>query len=66
MVSARRTQRVRFATRCGGERSIQPHCRATFCKRYTMMRARSLPAAATARILRASHTPCKRQFSVSA
>eukprot|EP00974_Lingulodinium_polyedra_P068126 6596919-Lingulodinium_polyedra.AAC.1 len=35
-------------------------------ERYTMMRLRSLPAAATAHILRASHAPCGHQFLVSA
>eukprot|EP00974_Lingulodinium_polyedra_P027878 2693707-Lingulodinium_polyedra.AAC.1 len=66
MVSARCTQRVRFARRNGGGRSIQPHRRASRCKRYTMMRLRSLSAGATARILRASRTPCRHHFLVSA
>eukprot|EP00974_Lingulodinium_polyedra_P065054 6288728-Lingulodinium_polyedra.AAC.1 len=49
LVFAWNARRVRFASRCGGGRQMQSHHCVAFAKRHTMMRLRSLSAAATAR-----------------
>eukprot|EP00974_Lingulodinium_polyedra_P088137 8546344-Lingulodinium_polyedra.AAC.1 len=48
---------ARFASRCGGRRSIRPHHCARFEKPCTTMRSNRLSAAAAARKSHASRTP---------
>eukprot|EP00974_Lingulodinium_polyedra_P049107 4720507-Lingulodinium_polyedra.AAC.1 len=50
---------VRFASRCGGGRSFQPHLCITFNNRYTMMRSSRPSAATTACKPHASRKPCE-------
>eukprot|EP00974_Lingulodinium_polyedra_P095830 9289171-Lingulodinium_polyedra.AAC.1 len=66
MVPAWRARGAQNASRCGGGQRLPPHHCVTSFKRNTTIRLRSLPAAATARILRASHTPCRHDFLASA
>eukprot|EP00974_Lingulodinium_polyedra_P072666 7031730-Lingulodinium_polyedra.AAC.1 len=58
--------RARFASRCGGERSMRPHVCAAFFKRCAKMWSNRPLAAATASETHALHTPCERQFLASA
>eukprot|EP00974_Lingulodinium_polyedra_P083170 8053483-Lingulodinium_polyedra.AAC.1 len=58
--------RTRFASRCGGKRSIQPHLCVAFFKRCTKMRSNRLSAATAARKPHAARTPCEHQKMVFA
>eukprot|EP00974_Lingulodinium_polyedra_P079323 7683523-Lingulodinium_polyedra.AAC.1 len=52
---------VRFASRCGGRRSIRRHHCARFLKPCAIMRSNRPFAVADARESHASHTPCEHQ-----
>eukprot|EP00974_Lingulodinium_polyedra_P069580 6736274-Lingulodinium_polyedra.AAC.1 len=55
---------VRFASRCGGGRSIPPHLCVAFFKRYTKMPPNRLSAAAAAHKPHAARAPCEHYCGV--